>query len=102
MTDSDERPETWKPVAPMDGCTFSGYEASDKAQARSVDHGRVTGSCTGKVLAARLDGDGYVLVDLRCDSTDPDHKRRHTFTLAQDHPHNVRPGVPARHGSLPL
>lgn len=81
MTDSDERPEGWKPVAPMDGCCFSGYEVSDKAQARSIDRTQGNRQLRGKVLASRPDGDGYVLVDFRCDSTDPDHKRRHTFLL---------------------
>ena len=101
MTDSDERPETWKPVAAMDGCTFSGYEASDKAQARSIDRMSGNRRLTGKMLSTRPDGDGYVLVDLRCDSTDPAHKRKHTFLM-----HKVilttfhkpcPPGMEARH-----
>lgn len=81
MTDSNERPETWKPVEPMDGCTFSGYQASDKAQARSIDRMSGNRHLKGKLLSTRLDGDGYVLVDLRCDSTDPAHNRRHTFLM---------------------
>ena len=81
MTDSDERPERWKPVEPMDGCTFSGYEASDKAQARSIDRMSGNRQLRGKTLSTRLDGDGYVLVDLRCDSTDPAHKRKHTLLM---------------------
>lgn len=78
MTDSNERPETWKPVAPMDGCTFSGYEASDKGRYRSVD--RLVGNrqLKGKVLATRRNDDGYVLVNIRCDN--PDHKGAHTFS----------------------
>ncbi len=81
MTDSDERPETWKPVAPMDGCTFSGYRVSDKAQARSIDRMSGSRSLKGQALSTRLDGDGYMLVDFRCDSTDPAHKRKHTFLM---------------------
>jgi NUMOD4 motif len=79
-TGSDRRPEKWLPVAPMDGCTFSGYEASDMGRYRSVD--RVSGGrrLTGKVLATRRNDDGYTLVNLRCDSTDPAHNRVHTLT----------------------
>ena len=80
MTDSDERPETWKPVAPMDGCTFSGYEASDKGRYRSIDRKHGNRQLRGKVLATRRNDDGYVLVNIRCDSTDPDHNRVHTFS----------------------
>ena len=36
-TQSDERLEDWRAVAPMDGCTFSGYETSDKGRYRSID-----------------------------------------------------------------
>ena len=79
MTDSNERPEGWKPVAPMDGCTFSGYEASDKGGFRSIDRKAGNRSLKGKVLATRTI-DGYVYINLRCDSTDPDHNRVHTFT----------------------
>jgi hypothetical protein len=80
MTDSDERRETWKPVAPMDGCTFSGYEASDKGRYQSVDRKQGNRQLKGKVLATRRTDDGYVLVNIRCDSTDPDHNRVHTFS----------------------
>lgn len=82
MTDSSERPETWKPVAPMDGCSFPGYEASDKGQARSVDrvaHGR---RYRGKDLSLRPDKDGYTLADFRC--ADPARCRtrgRHTIPM---------------------
>jgi NUMOD4 motif len=79
MTDSDERLEDWRPVAPMDGCTFSGYEASDKGRYRSIDRKSGNRSLKGKVLSTRLDDGGYVLVNIRCDSTDPDHNRVHTF-----------------------
>jgi len=80
-TQSDERPEGWRPVAPMDGCTFSGYEGSDKGRARSVDRKQGNRQLRGKVLATRLDGDGYVLVNIRCDSTDPAHNRVHTIQV---------------------
>ena len=76
-----ERPETWRPVAPMDGCTFSGYEGSDKGRARSVDRKQGNRQLQGKVLATRRDGDGYILVNIRCDSTDPDHNRVHTIQM---------------------
>lgn len=65
----------------MDGCTFSGYEASDKGRARSIDRQQGNRQLRGKMLSSRLDGDGYVLIDLRCDSTDPGHNRRHTFLM---------------------
>ena len=79
-TDSDQRPETWKPVAPMDGCTFSGYQASDQGRYRSIDRTAGNRSYRGKILAIRLDDDGYVRINLRCDSTDPGHDRRHTLS----------------------
>jgi hypothetical protein len=81
MTDSSERPETWKPVPEIDGCTYSGYQASDKGRYRSID--RVSGNrhLTGKVLAGKPHEDGYVLMTIRCDSTDPDHDRRHTYAM---------------------
>lgn len=75
-----DRPETWRPVAPMEGCTFSGYEASDKGAFRSVDRKQGNRQLKGKVLATRRTDDGYVLVNIRCDSTDPDHNRVHTFS----------------------
>lgn len=80
-TAGDERPETWKPVAPLDGCTFSGYEGSDKGRARSIDRKSGNRQLKGKVLATRRTDDGYVLVNIRCDSTDPDHNRVHTVTM---------------------
>ena len=80
MTISDERAETWKPVAPLDGCTFSGYEASDKGRYRSIDRTVGNRRLKGKVLATRRTDDGYVLVNIRCDSTDPAHNRVHTVT----------------------
>ncbi len=69
-TNSDERPETWKPVAPMDGCTFSGYEVSDKGQARSIDGMSGNRHLKGKVLATSSHDDGYRLITIRCESTD--------------------------------
>lgn len=101
MTDSDERPETWKAVAPMDGCTFAGYESSDKGRYRSVDRKSGNRQLKGKVLSARYDGDGYVLINFRCDSTDPAHNRVHTFLghkvvlTTFDKP--CPPGMEARH-----
>jgi len=80
-TISDERAETWCPVAPLDGCTFSGYEGSDKGRARSIDRKVGNRQLRGKVLATRRTDDGYVLVNIRCDSTDPDHNRVHTVTM---------------------
>jgi hypothetical protein len=65
----------------MDGCTFSGYEVSDKGRSRSVDRKAGNRQLRGKVLAAKPHEDGYVLTTIRCDSTDPDHDRRHTVTM---------------------
>jgi len=79
-TASDERAETWRPAAPLDGCTFSGYEVSDKGQFRSIDRKVGNRSLRGQMLATRRNDDGYVLVNLRCDSADPAHSRRHTLT----------------------
>lgn len=73
------RDETWKPVAPIDGCTFSAYQTSDMGRYRSVDRTSGGRRLKGKVLATRYDSDGYVLVNLRCDSTDPAHNRVHTL-----------------------
>jgi NUMOD4 motif len=78
-TTSNDRPETWRAVAPMDGCTFSGYEASDMGRYRSVDRKSGNRQLRGKVLATRRHDDGYRLVNIRCDSADPDHNRVHTF-----------------------
>lgn len=101
MTDSNERLEGWRPVAPMDGCTFSGYESSDKGRYRSIDRKSGNRNLKGKVLSTRLDDDGYVLVNIRCDSTDPEHNRVHTFlghkvTLTTWHK-PCPPGMEARH-----
>ena len=79
MTVSDERPEGWRPVAPIDGCTYSGYEASDKGGFRSIDRKSGSRQLKGKQLATRRHDHGYRLVNLRCDSADPDHNRVHTF-----------------------
>src|SRR5271166_5759350 len=76
-----ERPETWKPVAPLGGCTFSGYEVSDKGRTRSVDRKQGNRQLRGQVLAAKPHEDGYVLTTIRCDSTDQAHERRHTVTV---------------------
>lgn len=100
-TSSDERLEDWRPVAPMDGCTYSGYQASDKGGFRSIDRKSGNRQLKGKVLATRRHDDGYRLVNLRCDSTDPEHNRVHTLaahkvvltTFAGECP----PGMEARH-----
>jgi NUMOD4 motif len=96
-----DRPESWRPVAPMDGCTFSGYQCSDKGSYRSIDRVLNGRNYKGKVLSTRLDDDGYVLVNIRCDSTDPDHNRVHTFlghkiVLTTFHK-PCPPGMEARH-----
>jgi hypothetical protein len=78
-TNSDQRLEGWRPVAPMDGCTFSGYEASDMGRYRSIDRKSGNRQLRGKVLATRRNDDGYVLVNIRCDSADPAHNRVHTL-----------------------
>ena len=75
-----DRPEGWRPVAPLDGCTFSGYETSDKGRYRSIDRKQGNRQLRGKVLATRRNDDGYVLVNIRCDSTDPEHGRVHTIS----------------------
>jgi hypothetical protein len=82
MTDSDERPEAWKPVPEIDGCTFSGYEASDKGRARSIDRVSRGRRYSGRDLSLRPDKDGYILTDFRCD--DPERCPRggkHTFSV---------------------
>ena len=76
-----DRPEGWRPVAPLDGCTFSGYECSDKGHARSIDRKQGNRHLKGKQLATRRHDDGYVLVNIRCDSADPAHNRVHTVTM---------------------
>jgi hypothetical protein len=76
MTDSDERPETWRPVAPMDGCTFSGYEVSDKCSFRSVDRTIGGRSYKGQPLRTSPHEDGYRLIKLRCDDLSPGHKAK--------------------------
>lgn len=76
MTDSDDRPEAWKAVPEIEGCTFSGYEASDQGRYRSVDRQLGNRRLTGKVLSTRRNDDGYVLVNIRCDN--PGHKGAHT------------------------
>ena len=77
--DEIQRPEGWRPVPEIDGCTFSGYESSDQGRYRSIDRMSGNRNLKGKVLSTRRDEDGYVLVNIRCDSTDPDHNRVHTM-----------------------
>jgi hypothetical protein len=75
-----DRPEEWKPVAPMDGCSFTGYEVSDLESVRSVDRtGRNGRHLTGKPVSTRPHEAGYILLDLRCDT--PACKRPHTLTM---------------------
>jgi hypothetical protein len=80
-TEGNERLEDWRPIPPIDGCTYSGYQASDKGRYRSIDRMSGPRHLTGKVLAAKPHEDGYVLGTIRCDSTEPGHKRAHTFAL---------------------
>ena len=77
-----DRDEAWLPVAPMDGCTFSGYESSDKGAFRSVDRTVKGRNYKGQALRTRPDKDAYRYINLRCDSTDPNHERVHTFHAA--------------------
>jgi hypothetical protein len=78
MTDSDERAEKWLPVEPMDGCTFSAYEASDKGALHSLDRQSGSRFVRGVTFKLKPSPDGYVRVGLRCDN--PGHKA-HTFTM---------------------
>ena len=73
-----EREETWKPVAKMDGCTFSAYEASDKGRARSVDRQIGNRQARGVTFKAKPSKDGYVRIKLSCDN--PGHGA-HTVTM---------------------
>ena len=54
---------------------------SDKGRGRSIDRMSGNRQLRGKVLATRRHDDGYLLITFRCDSTDPEHKRAHTFTV---------------------
>ena len=88
-TDSDniggnraaERAERWQAVSQIDGCDFSGYQASDKGAFRSVDRVISGRAYTGQPLRTRAHEDGYRLITLRCDNTSAEHKakRAHTF-----------------------
>ena len=101
MTDPGQRAETWKPVEPIDGCSYSGYEASDLGRARSVDRaGRNGRPLQGRILSTRPHEAGYVKTDMRCDT--PAHKRPHTLLMHTivlttfDRPRP--PGMEACHG----
>jgi len=61
--------ETWKPVAKIDGCTFSAYEASDQGRRRRLD---------GDPFSNRPGSGGYVRAKLSCDN--PGHGP-HTITM---------------------
>lgn len=72
--------ETWKPMAKIGRCTFTGYEVSDTDQARSLDRtGRNGKPLQGAPVTTRPHKDGYSLADFRCDN--PDCERAHTFTM---------------------
>jgi NUMOD4 motif len=67
----------WKPIPEMDGCTFSGYEASDRGYVRSTDRVVNGRQLRGVLLKGRIN-EGYVYLNVRCDNRD--HKP-HTFTM---------------------
>ena len=100
-TQSNERPETWRPIPPKYVCTYSWYHPSEKGRYSSIDRMSGNRHLTGKVLATKPHDDGYRLMTIRCDSTEPGHKRAHTFsaqrvvltTFAGECP----PGMEARH-----
>ena len=72
--------ETWKPMAKIGRCEFSGYEISDQGNARSLDRiGRNGKPIQGGTVTPRPHKDGYGLADFRCDN--PDCKRAHTLTM---------------------
>lgn len=72
--------ETWKPMARIGRCGFTGYEVSDTGRARSLERtGRNGRLLPAGDISGRPHKDGYVLADFRCDN--PGCKRAHTFTL---------------------
>jgi hypothetical protein len=77
--------ETWKPLPQIDGCSFSGYQASDQGRARSLDRVRNGRPLTGQDVSTRLHKDGYILADFYCDDPAACRKRKnrgkHTFTI---------------------
>ena len=75
-TESDN---DWRPVAELDGCTFSAYEASGElGRVRSVDRVRAGRQLRGVVLKPRPNNSGYLLINMSCDTRG---HRPHTYTL---------------------
>ena len=74
--------ETWKAMAPIDGCVFSYYEVTDTGARRSLDrpgNGRVR---PGGPLTVRTRRDGYIHADFYCDDKTACRKNgRHTLTM---------------------
>jgi len=71
---------TWKPMARIGRCEFTGYEVSDTGRARSLDRtGRNGRPLQGGEVSTRLNSSGYVQMDMRCDN--PACKSAHTFTV---------------------
>jgi len=70
-----DRAEAWKPVAEMDGCSFSRYQVSDQGRHRNAE----------RLLSARArqgKHDDYVRINLSCDEKDVCPRQgRHTFTM---------------------
>ena len=72
--------ESWKPMATIGRCAFSGYEVSDTGLARSLPRtGRNGRPLAGGDVKGRPHKDGYVLADFRCDNEAC--KRAHTLTM---------------------
>jgi len=72
--------ETWKPMARIGRCTFSGYEVSDTGSARSLSRtGRNGRPLDGGPVSTRRSSSGYLQLDMRCDSEAC--KGAHTFTV---------------------
>lgn len=72
--------QNWKPVAEMDGCTFSAYQASDRGQYRTVDRIVNGRRLRAQVLATTPSDDGYVRLNLSCDNRQCPKRGRHSFT----------------------
>jgi len=71
---------TWKPMARVGRCTFTGYEVADTGRGRSLPRtGRNGRPLEGGEVSTRLNSSGYVQMDMRCDN--PDCKSAHTFTV---------------------
>jgi len=72
--------ETWKTMAKIGRCAFTGYEVSDTGNAQSLDRLSRNGRpLEGGPVSSRLHVDGYLLADFRCDN--PDCRRAHTLTM---------------------